>query len=216
GSRLNGGLAYRGNAFEYGLPSPADNPELGASIDGRRDEVVGRSEFNVGAYGVRSVKLDGTAQWYTHDELEPDGAVGTNFNLRTQTLNALARTGYGRLSGALGAQTLFKQYEATGEEALTPAANSSGVGVFLFQELALRGDVPVERSPSLQLGARVDHYAIDSRDSEEERFGAGVSRSFTNFSGSLGAGLPLADGVSLSGSLSRAFRAPTVEELFSN
>src|SRR5690606_1244924 len=102
------------------------------------------------------------------------------------------------------------------EEALTPAANSSGVGVFLFQELPLRGDVPVARSPSLQLGARLDHYAIASRDSEEERFGAGVSRSFTNFSGSLGAGLPLADGVSLSGSLSRAFRAPTVEELFSN
>lgn len=216
GSRLNGGLAYRGNAFDYGLPSPADDPELGAHIDGRRDEVVGRSEFNVGARGIRSVKLDGTAQWYSHDEIEPTGDVGTSFTLRTQTLNALARTGYRRLSGAMGVQTLLKQYAATGEEALTPAANSNSVGAFIFQELALRGDVPVERSPSVQVGARVDYYGIDSRDSEDAKFGPGRSRSFTNFSGSLGAGLPLAGGVTLSGSVSRAFRAPTVEELFSN
>ncbi|MHB1222989.1 MAG: TonB-dependent receptor [Gemmatimonadaceae bacterium] len=216
GDRLNGGLAYRGNAFDYGLPAPADDPELGAHIDGRRDEVIGRSEFNVGARGIRSVKLDGTAQWYAHDEIEPDGEVGTNFTLRTQTLNALARTGYRRLSGAAGVQTLLKQYAATGDEALTPAANSNSVGAFIFQELALRGDVPVERSPSVQLGARVDHYGIESRDGDDAKFGPARSRSFTNFSGSLGAGMPLAEGVTLSGSLSRAFRAPTVEELFSN
>lgn len=216
GSAMHGGLAYRGNAFDYGLPSPADDPELGAHIDGRRDEVIGRAEFNVGAMGLRTVKLDGTAQWYSHDEIEPTGDVGTSFTLRTQTLNALARTGYRRLSGAMGVQTLLKQYEATGEEALTPAANSNSVGAFVFQELALRGDVPVERSPSVQLGARVDYYGIESRDGESAKFGPGRRRGFTNFSGSLGAGLPLAGGVTLSGSLSRAFRAPTVEELFSN
>lgn len=216
GGSLTGGLAYRGNAFEYGLPSAADDPELGAHIDGRRDEVVGRSEFNVDAHGIRSLRLDGTAQWYSHDEIEPTGDVGTSFTLRTQTLNALARTGYRRLSGAMGAQALLKQYAATGEEALTPAANSNSVGAFIFQELALRGDVPVERSPSLQLGARVDYYGIDSRDSDDAKFGPGRSRSFTNFSGSLGAGLPLSGAVTLSGSVSRAFRAPTVEELFSN
>lgn len=216
GDRLNGGIAYRGNAFEYGLPSAADDPEFGAHIDGRRDEIVARSEYNIGSHGLRTVKLDGTAQWYSHDEIESDGEIGTTFNLRTQTLNALARTGYRRLSGAVGMQTLLKQYSAAGEEALTPAANSSSIGAFVFQELALRGDVPVERSPSLQLGARVDHYAIDSRDSDEDRFEPGSSRSFTNMSGSLGVGFPLSDGVTLTGSLSRAFRAPTVEELFSN
>ncbi len=216
GDQLNGGVAYRGNAFEYGLPSPPDDPEAGAHIEGRRDEIVGRGEYNIGSFGLRTVKLDGTAQWYTHDEIENSGDIGTTFSLRTQTLNALARTGYRRLSGAIGVQTLLKQYSAAGEEALTPAANSSSIGAFVFQELALRGDVRVERSPSLQLGARVDHYAIDSRDSDEGRFGPAVSRSFTNLSGSLGAGLPLSDGVTLTGSLSRAFRAPTVEELFSN
>mgnify|MGYP002377997428 CR=1 FL=1 len=216
GDLLNGGIAYRGNAFDYGLPSAADDPEFGAHIDGRRDEIVARSEYNIGSHGLRTLKLDGTAQWYSHDEIESDGEIGTTFNLRTQTLNALARTGYRRLSGAVGVQTLLKQYSAAGEEALTPAANSSSVGAFVFQELALRGDVRVERSPSLQLGARVDHYSIDSRDSEDDRFGPATSRSFTNLSGSLGVGYPLSDGLTLTGSLSRAFRAPTVEELFSN
>ncbi len=216
GDQLNSGIAYRGNSFEYGLPSAADDPEFGAHIEGRRDEIVGRGEYNIGSHGLRTVKLDGTAQWYTHDEIEDDGEIGTTFNLRTQTLNALARTGFGRFSGAMGVQTLLKQYSAAGEEALTPAANSSSIGAFVFQELALSRDVRIERSPSLQFGARVDYYAIDSRDSEEQRFGPAVSRSFTNVSGSLGAGLPLADGITLTGSLSRAFRAPTVEELFSN
>lgn len=216
GDDLSAGMAYRGSFFSYGLPTTPDDPEFGTHIEGRRDEVIGRAEVDVERAGIRTLRVDGSAQWYSHDEVEADGEIGTTFNLRTQTFNATARTSTGRLSGALGGQALFKQYAAVGEEALTPAANSGGAGVFLFQELALRGDVPVERSPSIQLGARVDHYAIRSRDSEEEKFGAGHSRDFTNFSGSLGAGLPLSRGLTLSASVARAFRAPTVEELFSN
>ena len=216
-SALNGGLAYRGSRFDYGLPAPAGDAELGAHIDGRRDEVLGRTNLAFGASGVRSLRLDGTAQWYSHDEIESSGGVGTSFSLRTQTLNALARTATDRLNGAIGAQTLFKQYAATGEEALTPAANSSSIGAFAFQELAVGSGRGSRGQPaSLQAGARVDRYVIRSKPSPDPKFGEAVARSFTKFSGSLGASVPLTSAISVSGSLARAFRAPTVEELFSN
>ena len=216
GESLNGGLAYRGSRFDYGLPAPAGDAELGAHIDGRRDELIGRTTFTLGAAGVRSLRLDGTAQWYSHDEIEASGDVGTSFSLRTQTLNALARTATGGLSGAIGAQTLFKQYAATGEEALTPAANSHSVGAFAFQEFALGRARDGGPPASLQAGARLDRYVIESTASDDPKFGRAVSRDFTRFSGSLGASVPLSGAVTLSGSLARAFRAPTVEELFSN
>src|SRR4029450_9092721 len=50
---------------------------------------------------------------------------------------ALGRTKLGAATGALGASGLYKQYASTGEEALTPAANSNGAGAFFYEELPL-------------------------------------------------------------------------------
>jgi len=52
-------------------------------------------------------------------------------------VDALARTKFGAVTGALGASGLFKQYASTGEEALTPAANSNGAGAFFYEEIPL-------------------------------------------------------------------------------
>jgi iron complex outermembrane receptor protein len=71
------------------------------------------------------------------------------------------------------------------------------------------------RAPRLQIGARYDLYRIDSR-TGDPKFGPGRSLRFDNFSGSIGVNLPIAAAVSLGLSAARAFRAPTVEELFSN
>jgi iron complex outermembrane receptor protein len=103
-----------------------------------------------------------------------------------------------------------------GEEALTPAADNSSGGAFIYQELPLTSRSLAEsRTPRLQVGARYDLYRITSR-SGTGRFGPGQTRDFNNASGSVGLSVPLGDAVSLSGSVARAFRAPTVEELFSN
>jgi iron complex outermembrane receptor protein len=67
----------------------------------------------------------------------------------------------------------------------------------------------------LQFGARLDAFRIRSHDGAE-KFGPGVDRTFTNGSGSIGLSIPLAPRVSLGVSAARAFRAPSVEELFSD
>ncbi|MDB4878717.1 MAG: TonB-dependent receptor plug [Gemmatimonadetes bacterium] len=213
GSALTAGLLGRRHAFDYGLPS-ADGEDV--SIDGARNELSGRLELSSPPSIFTSLRLNGTAQWYGHDEIESTGAIGTSFKLRTQTLDALGRTGFGRLSGAIGASGSFRQYSATGEEALTPAANSSGGGVFLYEELPLgTSDDEHSRSPRLQFGARYDLYRVGS-EAGDPKFGAARTLTFNNFSGSIGVTLPVATGVSIGASVARAFRAPTVEELFSN
>ena len=220
GVDATGGLAYRGQRFDYGLPTAAGDPEEGGHIRGQRSEGVGRFDLNVNRAGFETVRLDGTAQWYRHDEVENTGAVGTSFDLKTQTVNATARTLWAPgFKGALGLSGLFKAYASTGEEALTPAASSGSGGLFVYQEIPL-GTVVTDttaesRRAHLQLGGRYDVYRIRSL-TGDAKFGPGRTTTFTNVSGSLGASAPLGKYVTVSGSASRAFRAPTVEELFSN
>lgn len=213
GDQMTGGILYRAYRFDYGLPSADDE---GIEIEGRRAEVSGLGDFSFARSGFTSLRVGGTAQWYTHDEIEATGEIGTNFRLRTQTLDVLGRTQVGSVSGAVGISGLFKQYSATGEEALTPAANSTGIGGFIYQEvpLALRTD-PDSATPRLQLGARYDRYVIISK-TGDPKFVAGRTLSFDNVSGSVGISIPIGRGASFAVSAARAFRAPTVEELFSN
>jgi iron complex outermembrane recepter protein len=214
GSRATGGIIYRGYGFDYGLPSAEGE---GAHIEGTRNEVSGRTDINTGATAVNSLRLSGTGQWYKHDEVASSGAINTSFNLKTQTADALARTKFGGITGAIGASALFKQYASTGEEALTPAANSNGAGAFLYEEIPLGSlTSPDALVPRLQIGGRYDAYHIESKDSEDEKFGAGRSLSFNSASGSVGLSVPLGTRTSVAVSAARAFRAPTVEELFSN
>lgn len=210
---LTGGVLGRGYRFDYGLPSEENQ---GAHIEGDRFESSGRFESSAPLGPFSSVRVGGTGQWYSHDEIEGSGEVGTSFNLRTQTLDVLGRTQAGRVSGAVGLSGLFRQYEATGEEALTPAAKSNGGGIFVYQEIPIGAIDDVDaRVPRVQVGARFDVYRINS-ETGDPKFGAGRSLSFNNLSGSVGISVPVGTVATVALSGARAFRAPTVEELFSN
>ncbi|MEK7240095.1 MAG: TonB-dependent receptor [Gemmatimonadota bacterium] len=214
--RVQGGLALKAFDFTYGLPSDGVE-EAGIRLDGRRYDISGKLSANTGLHVVGQVRAEASAQDYSHNEIEPDGAIGTSFKLRTQNGSVTASTHFGRATGTIGAQGFLRQYEATGEEALTPAANTSSGGVFVFQELPLKtgGDVHDEGVARLQLGARFDAQRIESK-TGAPRFGPARTLDFTNVSGSLGLSVPMGEHMSLSGSVARAFRAPTVEELFSS
>jgi iron complex outermembrane receptor protein len=214
GARAKGGISYEWIGFNYGLPGVASDEEFGSHIRGQRHQLTARSDVSINALGLSFLQFDGTSQWYKHDEIEHTGEIGTSFGLKTQTVKATARTAFGGFTGAIGVSGLFKQYDATGEEALTPAANTKSGGVFFYEDIPLWGH-DTASAPHLQFGGRYDRYAIDSKEGDA-KFGAARSLQFNSMSGSVGLVVPLAPNVSLNGNLSRAFRAPTVEELFSN
>ncbi len=211
------GLALREYQFQYGLPSAEGER---AKIDGHRHELVGRADLALDNRFLSSVRASGTAQWYGHSEIDQASAnVNTSFDLKTQTLDLLARTQTGNISGAVGISGLFKQYAALGDEALTPAANSNGLGAFLFQEMPLRNtdgnaDALV---PKLQIGGRYDAYRIAVERNDNPKFDAFAGmHTYNELSGSIGLSIPLGSSLTFATSVARAFRAPSVEELASN
>lgn len=218
GEQLNGGLAFGHYGFEYGLPYAPEAEEAGVHLEGTRQQLKGRASLSLAGGLVRDLRADASAQWYEHDEVEASGEVGTTLRLNTQAVELRAHTGIGGLRGTVGVSGLFRQYEPTGEEALTPAARSNSGGIFVYEEIPLRGvgHEEDEHAPRLQVGGRYDVYRIDPEPDEDERFAAARTRSFSAFSGSVGVNIPFTHETSLGLSVARAFRAPTVEELFSN
>jgi iron complex outermembrane receptor protein len=208
GPRVASGASARAYRFAYGLPVPPGSTPV--RLRGSRYEGSFRAQAELASARFPSLRAEATAQDYAHDELDDAGDVQMSFALRTQTVNLLLRQGaVGPFTeGAWGVSGLVKRYASTGPAALTPAADSRAWGVFGIQELALGGG-----GAALQLGARLDHYGIQSHDSR--KFGAGVDRAFRAVSGSVGVRVPVSGAVSLGGSVARSFRAPTVEELFS-
>lgn len=217
GSNGSIGAVYRQMDFEYGLPHP--NDEDGVRINGVRRMAALQSSINTRYAPVASLRLDGTAQWYTHGELEPSGNVGTRFALNTQTANLTGRTQFGRASGAFGVQGLFRQYTPTGAEAFTPGASNDNVAAYLYQEVPLAHDATATRAPRVQVGVRYDQFVLRTNPTDPDavaRFGTAQSRTFGNVASSLGLSVPVTESVSLSANTSRGFRAPTVEEMYAN
>jgi iron complex outermembrane recepter protein len=140
---------------------------------------------------------------YTHSELE-GAEVGTKFNNNTLDVDLLAgHQKYGRLTGAVGFSAGNRDFEAIGEEALSPPVNQKNVAGFFYEELTWP-------HVTFQFGGRVDRAQYKPE-------GGLPNRDFTNFSGSVGFLLrPAAanDAITIAGSLARAARNPALEELY--
>lgn len=213
GDRAQVGLVLRTTQFEFGVPFPEGGE--GIRLDGGRQQVALRATLNTGTSFLPTLRLDGTAQHYSHDELEPSGAVGTNFRLNTQTFNVIGRTQHGRLMGSVGVQGYLRSYTPSGEEAFTPPADNRNIALLLFQELPLRSAAAADaRVARLQLGARYDWFALES--SADARFGPGHKRAFNNSSASLGLSLPVGAHATFNVNAQRAFRAPAVDEVYAD
>lgn len=138
---------------------------------------------------------------YTHDEIE-DGEVGTRFNNdATDARFELTHQPVLGWRGVVGAQTLYRDFEATGEEAYVPPTVTRNHGVFLLEEYQT-GNWRYE------LGLRQEWQTIDAE-------GAADS-SHRGTSASAGAIWSFLPDYSLGLTFSRSQRLPTAEELYAN
>lgn len=113
------------------------------------------------------------------------------------------------LEGVVGYQTDGSDFSALGDEAFLPTVKTRSNSLFVFEELPVG---PVR----LQFGARYDHISVESVSSDNPAFGAGQTRDFDNFSGSIGAVYNPTENYALALSATYAERAPTYQELFAN
>lgn len=210
------GGAYRFYDNDYGIPGGfiGAHPR-GVDIRMRRHTLRGEAELRPGAGPLASLRGAGTFTDYQHTEFESSGSVRTRFNQRLVAGDLSARhDALGPLSqGAAGVHAQFRDI-TTGGSLKTPSTYDWSLAGFAVEEV---GSGPFR----LQFGARYDwaRYTPRETDAFVDVGGERIPvrpRTFGAVSGSLGGLYTLMDGVRVGASVSRAYRTPDFNELYSN
>lgn len=203
------GVAYRDYEGDYGIPVSEEGEGLGK---GERGVTIRLSQESYKLTGqltrpfgpFTGARLQAVRRDYTHTEFEETGEAGTIFNLDTLEVRGdVTHRAVGRFSGTFGLWLLDGDFEAAGEEALLPEAQTRGYAGLFYEEVAL-GKV------KLLFGGRYDRQSVDPRSSSLDE------RTFTGVSGALGAVVNPEGAWSIAGNVTRNFKAPAAEELFAS
>lgn len=172
-----------------------------------------RGEVNVGGGFLDKIRLRAGYSDYEHTEFE-GVEVGTVFSAegfegRLELIQA-DRNGW---RGVTGFQGFTRDFQAVGAEAFVPENVTDQYGFFTLQEVKL-GSIGIEGA------LRYEHTNVRSNN---VRFGLDenatlgrADRRFDAFSGALGLSYDITAQVKVGINASRAVRAPSAEELFSN
>jgi iron complex outermembrane recepter protein len=211
------GVSGRDYVLHYGVPGTFRGDTIpgahagGADVELRRSNIRMEGAF-LGPVGpFSSLEMDAGYVRFAQDELEPGGFVGTRFGQLMGTANLLARHRHeaGRLQveGAVGAWFMSRDFAAGGTSTGSHPARQWAAAGFGYEELS-RGRL------SLQVGARWDWTRIVPDPIETGLEGI-RTRDFAALSGSVAGIVEIGSGWYAGATLARAFRNPSVEELYS-
>ena len=201
-------LRYYGN--DYGIPGGfVGGHEAGVRVEMERAATRLRSVLRPsGAF--ESIEIDAGHTWYEHREIEPPDILGTLYERQTVSGEVLGR--HGALgpfsSGGLGTRASWEDF-GFGGSLFTPNSTQTSFAVFALEEVDLN---PIR----LEAGLRYDWVRVrPDREDPSSDIGHIRERSFGAASGSLGALAQLTTRFTVGASVARAFRTPSVNELYS-
>ncbi|WP_066801546.1 TonB-dependent receptor [Sphingomonas soli] len=219
--RDGGSLGFAVSRYEslYGVPARFDVHDHGHGGGGGHDHEDVRLNVKQTRFDVRAevetgglfemLRFRGAAADYRHDEIEPDGAIGTSFfNQGWEGRVELVQADRGGWRGAIGGQFLLRDFRVEGDEKFLPQSSTQQFGLFTLQSFDL-GPLKAEA------GARYEHSDIRAK-ADVDLGNPDIARRFDAFSFSLGASYALAPGIRIGLSGSRTERAPSAEEMFAN
>jgi iron complex outermembrane recepter protein len=213
------GVSARDHGLEYGVPGEFEGEQIpgahegGVDIDLRRTTARLEAGLLQGAGPFTSFELDAGYVRFEQTEFESPTVVGSQFGQLSSSANLLARHGHEGTSlaveGAVGASVFWKDFSSSGSFTGSRPATEVVVAGFGYEEFR-RGRV------RLQVGARYDWTRTTPLERSSTVLGELDRRSFGAFSGSAAALFELREGWTVGASLARAFRTPSIEELFSD
>jgi iron complex outermembrane receptor protein len=214
-SRGHAGGSYRFYANDYGIPGGfiGAHPE-GVDIRMRRHTARAEGERHFVDSPLSAARGAAVFTHYRHTELEKSGRVGTLFELDQAAGDVLLRhDSVGAI--ALGALGLRAQYRdiATGGSLRTPPTYDYTLAGFVVEEIG-------RRALRLQVGGRYDFTRYVPREAAFINVGDQRvpvrPRTFNAVSGALGMLYAVRQDVRFGTSVSRAYRTPDFNELYSN
>jgi len=212
-------LRYTRYAGEFKLLEANERPS-GAEEGGPERKLSDDRVQLAGDYRVGSLRLETRMQWQRHSLVEvsdtgtsPTGTPleGTAFDLllNTTSLDVLAHHGAGSaVRGTVGVSGLYQTNETRGPIPLVPDARTRSAAAFVFEQ-ATRGRW------SVLAGGRVDLRRLTA-DSNATLTLAPQRRDYTAWSGDAGLVYRPVETLAITANVGRAWRAPTLFELFSN
>lgn len=172
--------------------------------EGREGDVDGFEGFS-----LESVSVGGNAVRFEQWEFEEGGFVGTRFGQLAASVEAVARIRAGSHRGAVGSSYQWRDLRAEGSFTGTRPAVLATTSLFTL------GEWDWGRWTFLG-GARLDWTSITPLDSTETLLLRNIrARSFAAVTGAVGARARIAGGWTAALQVARAFRPPSIEELYS-
>jgi len=205
------GASFRGYLNDYGIPGGfMGGHEEGVRIEMERTASKFRAVVDKPVGIFRNLRFDATHTWYEHREIEPPDILGTQFVQQKASGAVLGRHGrWGPFAaGAMGGRVSWEDF-AYGGGLHTPHSRRLKAALYLLEEVDL-GPARIE------WGLRYDWIRADPLEREgDSDIGEIRDRGFDSFSGSLGVLYNHESGLTLGASAVRAFRAPDINELYS-
>lgn len=205
---------YLGGAFStylnnYGIPPDPQGHPNGVDIEMQKFQYDVKSEILINNDLLKVVEGDFSIKNYTHKEIESNGSLGTQFGL--VTTNAEIKAQHNSLgfldSGSFGIWGEIEDYAVIGSG--TPDANSYKFAAFLVEEADL-GNLHLEG------GLRFEWVSNNPvEDEPNSSIGNIRTRTFPALASSFAAIYSFDNDLSLGTSFLHSFRAPSLEELYS-
>ncbi len=207
----------------YGIPPDPNGHPNGVDIELRKYQLDGRSEILLNKEFLKVLEFDVSIKDYNHKEIEirqngERGSVGSEFSQITSNFDFRAK--HNKLgvinSGTFGISTEYVDYEVLG--ANTPPSSSFSLGGFIIEETdfgpfhiegGIRFDV-VQRTTASKDLFFPNGVVVGSVDSTFYK-----DRTFSALSGSISGIYDAGLGFTIGATILRSFRAPSLEELFS-
>ncbi len=197
------GSSYRS---DYGVPGSPEGHISGVNIELERQRYEGQLEYRFNRSLLEKVKIQSAYTRYQHQELESNGSLGVEFGLLTYNFSAMA---YGLGNAITGISGEYRDH-ATGGFYWTPHTREfAAAGFYLnqhnFDKFTLQGAIryDVRRSEPFRPGTVIRAGTVQRRD-------------FNGVSGASSGIYDWSDRFSTGVTLMKTFRAPGIEELFSD
>ena len=197
------GSSYRS---DYGVPGSPEGHISGVNIELDKQRYEGQMEYRFNTAMLEKVRLQTAYTRYQHQEWESNGRLGVEFGLLTYNFSVMAHL----LDNAIAGVSWEYRDHATDGFYWTPHTREFALAGFYlnqrnFDKLTLQGAIryDLRRSEPFRPGAVVRAGAVQRRD-------------FNGFSGAASGIYHWTDRLSTGATLMKTFRAPGIEELFSD